>query len=134
MYTAQQTRIVDGCNLPLIAFTAWHMYEVSKFLSLTSHSWSGVMLIANGEAWNQLAPDIQAQLDRANTKYARLERSDAKKLAQSLAARLSRLGITINSTDQAPFKKMLGSYYQYWAGVFGPTAWKALETSLRRTL
>ena len=133
MYLAQSTKLVDGCNLPLIAFTSWRMYEVSKYVSMTNHSWSGVGLIANGDFWKSLPAELQGILERNNTKFARLERRDAKELLASLTEKLPRLGMVFNRPDQAPFKKMLGPYREYWAGVFGPTAWKALESGLRRS-
>jgi TRAP-type transport system periplasmic protein len=134
MYTSLQTKIIDGIGAPLVAIEAFKAYEVQKYISLTHHIWSGVWLIANGDAWKSLPPDLQQTFERVNTRYAGIERGASKTLTAAMADKLVSQGMTINSVDQAPFRRLLGSYYDSFAAEFGPTAWSLLQSSLGRKL
>jgi TRAP-type transport system periplasmic protein len=132
IYTALQTKIVDGTVGPLVTIATARWYEVQRWISLTNHAWGGLWLCANADAWNRLPSDMQAIIERNNTKYATLERRDTQALNASLVDKLVRQGIIMNPVDQAPFRALLHSYYEYWANAFGPTAWGLLQTSVGR--
>src|SRR5207244_3628154 len=59
VYTALQTKVVDGQENPLSQIDTGKFYEVQKYLSLTGHVWDGFWIIANGAAWKRLPPDVQ---------------------------------------------------------------------------
>jgi TRAP-type transport system periplasmic protein len=134
VYTSLQTKIIDGTSTPLVTMETARLYEVQKYISLTNHGWSGLMLIANGDSWKSLPPDLQEIVERNNTKYAALENREIKAGEVSVAAQLMRQGVLINQVDQTPFRTRLRSYYEYWANAFGPRVWGALENSLGRKL
>jgi TRAP-type transport system periplasmic protein len=133
-YTALQTRLVDGAASTLISLEGFRTYEVTRYISLTNHNWSGYTLIANGDVWKSLPADLQAIVERNNTKYATIQRRDTKALNVSLVDKLGRQGNTINAVDQAPFRARLRPYYESWAKTFGPTQWGLLESALGRKL
>ena len=64
IYTALQTKVVDGQENPLSQIDSGKFYEVQKYMSLTNHVWDGFWMIVNGNAWKRLPPDIQAGLAR----------------------------------------------------------------------
>jgi TRAP-type transport system periplasmic protein len=134
VYTALQTKLVDGEDAPMVTIQTSRWYEVNKYISLTNHAWSGLWLLANGAMWKGLPSDLQDIVERNNTKYAMLERRDTNLFALSVADKLTRQGVTINDVDQAPFRARLTAYYQTWANTFGPTAWGLLQSSLGRSL
>jgi TRAP-type transport system periplasmic protein len=134
LYMALQTRLVDGESGPMVTIETQRWYEVNKYISLTNHQWSGLWLIVNADFWKSLPPDLQAVLERNNTKYALLERRDSKLANASVADKLARQGIVLNRVDQAPFRLRLKSYYETWAKEFGPAAWGSLEASLGHKL
>jgi TRAP-type transport system periplasmic protein len=134
VYTALQTRIIDGEAAPLVAIETARFFEVQKYVSLTNHAWSGNWLLANSDTWKKIPPDLAQIVERNNTKYARLERRDTNLVNGSLADKLSRQGIVLNQVDQAPFRARLRSYFELWASAFGTTEWGLLESSLGRRL
>jgi TRAP-type transport system periplasmic protein len=135
VYTGLQTKLVDGEDTPLLTIETSRLFEVNKYISLTNHSWSGLWLLANGDIWKSLPPDLVAIVERNNTKYATLERRDSKLLDAVLADKLSRQGVTINRrVEQAVFRSRLRSYYDTWAGAFGAKEWGILESSLGHRL
>jgi len=59
VYSALQTKIVDGQENSLAVFAGAKFFEVQKYLSLTNHLWDGSWLLANGAAWKALPPELQ---------------------------------------------------------------------------
>ncbi len=48
LYTALQTRVVDGQENPLANIEFGRFYEVQKYLTMSAHMWGGYWLLANG--------------------------------------------------------------------------------------
>ena len=59
VYTALQTKVVDGQENPLAIISTAKLYEVQKYCSLTNHMWDGFWFLANRRAWERLPPDIR---------------------------------------------------------------------------
>jgi tripartite ATP-independent transporter DctP family solute receptor len=130
MYTATQTHIVDGVELPLSGIEGYRMYEVTKYISMTNHIWGGYWLTMNMDAWKSLPGDLQTVLQRNAAKYILLERSDLTIGNASVADKLRRQGITFNDADVSTMKARLGTYYARWKNEFGPTVWGLLEAKV----
>jgi TRAP-type transport system periplasmic protein len=127
LYTALQTKIVDGQENPLANIDTAHFYEVQKYLSLTNHMWSGFWLIGNQDSWNNLPADLKAIVERNFQSYAMAQRKATDSLNVSLAAGLATKGLKVNSPPHDIFKPRLASYYAKWKGEFGNDAWTLLE-------
>ena len=134
IYTALQTKLVDGCASSLAAIETGRLFETQKYISQTHHQCGSFWLLANGAAWKSLPSDLQAIVERNNTKYALLDRRDTDVIDSALKDKLSRQGIAFNEVNQEPFRARLGAYYRSWANEFGPTAWSLLEKSLKRKI
>jgi TRAP-type transport system periplasmic protein len=134
LYTALQTKLVDGQSAPLVTIQSTRLYEVNKYVAETNHQWNELWLIANANMVKGLPLDLQAILERVTARYAQAERRGNKIYDASLTDKLTRQGLLFNKVDQAPFRARLGSYYQNWANTFGPTAWGLLESSLGHKL
>jgi tripartite ATP-independent transporter DctP family solute receptor len=130
LYTAMQTKVVDGADISLGYIEGARYYEVTKYLSLTHHVWSGYWLAANQDAWNMLPSDIQAIVARNANKYALLERRDMQVLNNSLTDKLQRQGLTANTPSTTVMRAKLGTYYTRWKGELGSTAWGLLEAAV----
>ena len=59
VYSALQTRIVDGQENPLAIIDAAKLYEVQRFCSLTNHMWDGFWFLANRRAFDRLPKEAQ---------------------------------------------------------------------------
>jgi len=51
VYSALQTKVVDGQENPLAIISTAKLYEVQKYCSLTNHMWDGFWFLANRRAW-----------------------------------------------------------------------------------
>lgn len=128
VYTALQTKIVDGQENPYAIIQNARLFEVQKYLSITNHMWSGFWMLGNMDAWKALPPDLQKIIAKNFEKYALLNRRDTIQLNDSLADKLRREGLTFNVAETGSFRAKLGGFYKKWKGEFGSAAWGRLES------
>ncbi|MBV8602252.1 MAG: TRAP transporter substrate-binding protein [Candidatus Eremiobacteraeota bacterium] len=129
LYTALQTKVVDGQENPLLTIETLRLYEVQKFCSLSHHMWSGYWTLINNDAWKRLSPDLQSIVARELNQAAVDERRDTDIQSGSVQDKLHRQGLSFNPVDVASFKKKLvaNGYYTRWKNEFGEKAWATLE-------
>ena len=132
VYTALQTKLIDGEGGGLAAMEGLRWFEVQKYLSLTYHAFGAFWFVANNDVWKGLPRDVQEIIERNAAKYVALEHRDMTAVDLAVLNKLGRQGLTINRTDQASFRARLKPYYETWAQTFGPTAWGLLEESVGR--
>jgi TRAP-type transport system periplasmic protein len=132
VYSALQTKIVDGQENPLAIISTAKLYEVQKYCSLTNHMWDGFWFLANQRAWESLADDVRTIVAKHINAAGLNERDDVAKLNASLQHDLSAKGLVFNRPDPAPFRDKLRSagFYTEWQGKYGPDAWGLLEKSV----
>jgi tripartite ATP-independent transporter DctP family solute receptor len=132
VYSALQTKIVDGQENPLAIISTAKLYEVQKYCSLTNHMWDGFWFLANKEAWNRLPENMRAIVARNINAAALKERDDVAKLNANLQQDLAGKGLVFNKTDAAAFRDKLRSagFYGEWKVKYGDEAWGLLEKSV----
>src|SRR6266542_6137696 len=59
VYSALQTKVVEGQENPLSVIDIAKLYEVQKYCSITNHMWDGFWFLANAGAWTKLPKDLQ---------------------------------------------------------------------------
>ena len=129
VYTALQTKIVDGQDNPIAFVHSQRFYEVQKYFSLTNHIWDGQWVFANKRAFQTLPADMQAIVQREFGKAADDQRADIANSEQALLEEFKKAGLAINATEPDEFRKTLriGGYYKQWREKFGNDAWTLLE-------
>jgi tripartite ATP-independent transporter DctP family solute receptor len=130
MYTALQTHVVDAQENPFVILETYRLYEVQKYLSVTNHMWSNFWVVANAAAFNGLPPDLQTILRNAINTMALSNRRETELLNASLADKLVRRGMVLNTVDPAPFRARLKDFYATERDQFGATAWNLLEAGV----
>ncbi|HEY1393416.1 MAG TPA: TRAP transporter substrate-binding protein [Methylibium sp.] len=131
VYSALQTKLVEGQENPLAIIATARLYEVQKFCSLTNHVWDAYWILGNRKAVERLPKNIQEIVFREFEKSANDERADIAALSKSLRADLQAKGLQFIDVDKKAFKAALGktSFYKDWRAKFGDEAWKLLEDS-----
>jgi len=134
VYSALQTKIVEGQENPLAIISTAKLYEVQKFCSLTNHMWDGFWFLANRRAWEKVPEDVRAIVARNINAAAVNERADVAKLNAGLQQDLAGKGLVFNKPDAAPFRDKLraAGFYGEWKGKYGDQAWELLEKSVGR--
>jgi TRAP-type C4-dicarboxylate transport system substrate-binding protein len=129
LYTALQTKVVDGQENALPTIDATKLYEVQKYCSYTSHMWDCFTLVANKRSWAALPEDLRALVSRVFDAHALKQRAAHETLNASLEAKLKGFGMQFNNVDGKPFRDTLqkAGYYSEWQKKFGAEAWTLLE-------
>ena len=132
VYSALQTRIVDGQENPLAIVETAKLYEVQRFCSLTNHMWDGYWFLANRRAFERLPKDAQEIVSREINRSALEERADVAKLNGELQGKLTGAGLQFNPVDAGAFRDQLrtAGFYKEWRGKYGEEAWAVLEASV----
>lgn len=129
VYSALQTRIVEGQENPLAVVQTAKLYEVQKYCSLTSHMWDGFWFLANGKMWAKLPKDLQAIVAMHINGFAVQQRDDVRRLNNSVEVELKAKGLKFNTVNTADFRNMLkkAGFYADWKKKYGAEAWAILE-------
>ena len=134
VYSALQTRVVDGQENPLAIISTAKLEEVQKYCALTNHMWDGFWFLANGRVWQRLPDDIREIIARHINEAAVKERADVAALNDAAQKALASKGLVFNQPAPDSFRARLrdGGFYNEWKGRFGDEAWALLEQSSGR--
>jgi TRAP-type transport system periplasmic protein len=132
VYSALQTKIVDGQENPLAIISTAKLFEVQKYCSLTNHMWDGFWFLANRKAWEKLPADLQAVVAKHINAAGLKERADVAELNAGLQKDLAAKGMAFNQPDSAAFRDQLrkAGFYGEWKGKYGDEAWAILERAV----
>jgi TRAP-type transport system periplasmic protein len=132
VYSALQTKVVEGQENPLAIISTAKLYEVQKYCSLTNHMWDGFWFLANRRAWEAVPQDLRTIVAKHINGAAVNERADVAKLNASLQQDLAAKGLVFNQPPTASFRDKLKSagFYAEWKGKYGEHAWELLEKAV----
>ena len=129
VYSALQTRIVEGQENPLTLVSSAKLYEVQKYCSLTNHVWDGFWMLGNSKSFARLPADMQAVVRKHIDAAIVGQRADLAALQGSIRDTLKEKGLELVDAAPDPFREKLRSanYYGDWHKTFGDSAWAILE-------
>jgi len=119
-FTAVQQGTIDGLEIPLPVIVGNKYYEVTKYLSLTGHTYSVNLLLISKRALNKLTPQ-QRDAVLAAGKAATLEQRqrNAANVDRMIATAKER-GMQVNQpVDFAPFQAAVRPMYESYSKRFG---------------
>jgi hypothetical protein len=121
VYSALQTRLVEGQENPLAIISSARLYEVQKYCSLTNHVWDAYWILGNRKAMERLPKghpgDRAARARQGRDRRAR----DIAALSVSLRTDLASKGVQMIEPDKKAFKDALakGTFYKDLRAKFG---------------
>ena len=129
LYSALQTKIVDGQENPLTIIESGKYFEVQKFCSITEHMWDGLWIIANGKRIKSLPPEDLALVTKSFEAATLKQRTETERLNIELEGSLKGKGLVFNRPDKAQFRDALtkAGFYAEWKQKYGNEAWAVLE-------
>lgn len=129
VYSALQTKIVEGQENPMAIISTAKLYEVQKYCSMTNHMWDGFWFLANKKSFDRLPKELQDIVTRNVNEAGMKQRADTRALNDSLASEMKAKGLQFNETDNDAFRAKLRSagFYAEWHKKFGDEAWALLE-------
>jgi tripartite ATP-independent transporter DctP family solute receptor len=129
VYSALQTKIVEGQENPLVNIETAKLYEVQRYISMTRHMWDGFLMLGNGRNWKSLPPDVQQVIAKNFDGSAEDQRADYASSDGTMRALLEEQGMVFNEPDPEAFRQVLikVGFYDKWKQKYGTEAWTVLE-------
>ena len=131
VYSALQTKVVEGQENPLAIIATAKLYEVQKYCSMTNHMWDGFWFLSNRKAWERLPKDLQTVVAKHINAAGLKERADVAELNASLQKDLASKGMLFNQPKTQAFREQLqkAGFYGEWKAKYGDEAWGILEAA-----
>jgi TRAP-type C4-dicarboxylate transport system substrate-binding protein len=101
VYTALETKALDGYEHPVVDMYANKMFEVQKYLTITNHVYTPVALVASAKFWNALNPEQKTALEAAAVATRTFQRAEELKQADEVVGELKAKGMTVTTMPPA---------------------------------
>ena len=106
LFSALETKTVDGQENPYNTILSSKFYEVQKFLSVTNHVYSPWIMTVSKKWWDQLSKDEQKVLSDAAKASRDFERKDTREEAAKAVADLKAKGMAVNEVSPQEVARM----------------------------
>ncbi|MFK4072298.1 TRAP transporter substrate-binding protein [Ectopseudomonas khazarica] len=106
LFTALETKAVDGQENPFNTILSSKFYEVQKYLTVTNHVYSPWIVTVSKRWWDGLSQTEQQILLEAAQKARDFERQDTREEAARALAQLKDKGMQINEVAPAEVQRM----------------------------
>ncbi|MCC6377297.1 MAG: TRAP transporter substrate-binding protein [Burkholderiales bacterium] len=114
LYTALETRTIDGQGTPTAVIAALKLGEVQKYLSLTKHSYGAFLPLVSKKFWDKLSEADRKTLVDAAVEARTYQRQVAREQAQSAQAKLAAGGMQVNDIAPAEVLRMRERVQPVW--------------------
>lgn len=119
-FTAVQQGAIDGLEIPLAVIDQNKYFEVTRYLSLTNHTYSAIPLLVSKRFFDRLPEDLQQVVAEAGVEATARQREATRAVTQELVASLEAAGMTVNYVeDFAPFRQAVANVYEQFRGSIG---------------
>jgi len=119
-YTATQQGTIDGLEIPLAVIASNKYADVTKYLSLTKHTYSALGILMSKRAFDKLSAEEQEALRAAAKKASATQRKAVAENADTVIAELKESGMTVNEIeDAAAFRERVARVYEEFKPAIG---------------
>jgi tripartite ATP-independent transporter DctP family solute receptor len=135
LYTALETKTVDGQENPYANIVNAKFYEVQKFLSNTRHQYNPQIVIISKKYWDTLNADEQKAFKEGAAEARTFQRKVSRDQDSENLKKLKELGMTV--TDLTPaeldkFKAAVKPVIDKYTNEVGPETMKLLFAELKK--
>ncbi|EGT0675368.1 MULTISPECIES: TRAP transporter substrate-binding protein [Citrobacter] len=110
VYTGLETRAIDAQEHPINVVWSAKFYEVQKYLSLTHHAYSPLLLVMNKAKFDALAPKLQETLLSAAKEAGDYQRQLVAENQQKIIDGMKNSGVEVlTDIDRKAFSNVLGN-------------------------
>ncbi len=135
LFTALETKTVDGQENPYNTILSSKFYEVQKYLTVTNHVYSPWIVTVSKKWWDGLSKDEQKILMDAARKSRDFERQDTRAEAAKALADLKAKGMQVNELSPAEANRMrekLGAINASISANVGEGLWKDVQAEVAK--
>ena len=135
VYTALETRAIDGQENPFLVILSNKMYEVQKYLSATNHTYSTNIILVSKKFWDRLSPAEQKILQEAAIEARDYQRRVSREEASKAVGELRAKGMQYNEVSQdelARMREQVKPIAQKFSAEYDPAIVTLFNTELAR--
>ncbi len=105
LYTALETKAVDAQEHPIGIVWSAKLYEVQKYLSLTNHGYTPLIVVMNKAKFDSLSPELQKAIVEAAQEAGKYQRELNAKKEADILEKMKKAGVeVVEKVDVQPFK------------------------------
>jgi tripartite ATP-independent transporter DctP family solute receptor len=131
VFTALETKAIDGQENPFVTIDTSKLYEVQKFLSVTRHAYTPFMVLYSKPLWDRLSKDEQSALQACAVEGRDEQRKVSRALSEKSLANLKARGMLVNDIDpkerQRMFEKAKTVYEKHQGTIGADTVKRMLD-------
>jgi tripartite ATP-independent transporter DctP family solute receptor len=130
LYVALQQGVVDGQENPLVNIHASKLYEVQKYLALTSHMFQMTPFLMSKRSWDKLSDADRKAVTEAAAEATAVQRKLSQESDDKLLGELKAKGVQVTTVDKAAFEKATAAVDDKWlATPIGPYVKKVIAAA-----
>ena len=127
VFTAVQQKVIDGLEIPIPVIYASKYYEVTKYLSLTGHTYSPLIIMCSEQRWKKLSSGEKEIFQKAAREAAAFERNKMKDIIHDVLNKIKATGMMVNEVpDKKPFQEAVKPLYTKFEGEIGKDVLEAI--------
>jgi tripartite ATP-independent transporter DctP family solute receptor len=131
-FTAVQQGTIDGLEIPIAVIDSSKYDEVTKYLSLTNHTYSMIALMMSKKTYDKLPPELQTAVREAGKTALGGQRVAAGANAKALVGTLEKKGMKVNAvTDVTPFRNSVKPMYEKFKPSIGADTLNAVLAAVK---
>jgi TRAP-type transport system periplasmic protein len=112
VFTAVQQGAIDGLEIPLSVIDQNKFFEVTKYLSLTNHTYSMIGLLLSKRSFDKFPDDVKQAALAAGIEATKAQRLASLEATRQVVKTLESKGMQVNRVaDFKPFRTAVASVY-----------------------
>ena len=120
LYTALEMKTVDAQEHPIGVLWSAKLYEVQKYLSMTYHCYSSIIMVMNKKKFDSLSPEFQKAVVEAAREAGAYQRKLNNENIAKIVAEVKKAGLqVVEKVDPAPFFEATKPVRQSFIAKFG---------------
>jgi tripartite ATP-independent transporter DctP family solute receptor len=135
LYSALETKAVDGQENPYSVILSNKMFEVQKYLSATNHVYAANIILVSKKFWDKLSPVEQKILQDAALEARDYQRKVSREVAGKAVDELKAKGMQFNELAPAELARMrtlVKPVHDKFAAEYDPALVKLYQSELDR--
>ncbi|MGF9713629.1 TRAP transporter substrate-binding protein [Paenibacillus naphthalenovorans] len=132
LYTALEQKTVDGQENPLSLIYTNNFHEVQKYISITNHMYSPMLLMISEKTWSELSPELQKAVQEAANEARDYERKVSAEQEADLMKKLEEAGVKLSKPDLAPFVEATKDVHNEFDAEYGADLYKKITEATKQ--
>lgn len=127
VFTAVQQKVIDGLEIPIPVVYANKYYEVTKYLSLTGHTYSPLIMMCSDLQWKKLSSKEKEIFRKAAREAAAFERAKMTEIITEVLNKIKATGMAVNEVaNKKPFQEAVKPLYTKFESDIGKDVLEAV--------